>query len=413
MKKLVTLLLCLCLAFSTVGCQAGSIESTAWIDESAAKIGEDISSGQFVLDGVVYQFPMPLQQWLDNGWHISNSYDNIDEFTLGEGESSSSFELFNEDDAYVRVAVLNTTAEEVKVEQCMVNYLYLPLTEVDAVFPKGLTKRNKPADIIAAYGEPLSRGDESGSFLEALYSYVDDDAWQCYVELGAFDNDYTIDPLTSVEYSVMSFGDYWDSLVESVGTEEACKIFVDTTMKTSYWGDFTEYLEYAIDSESGATGLYESEIAYYSEFLMYYVDVNSEYVSDDIKNRFAQIARDVLAKVSWNIVDIEIDQFDEGIMTIEICPTNFLTLIDADVDAAIDQFGQKYAEVDFESMTDEEYAVVEEDYGIMVLDAIEKRVSEAGTLEAVQKQYELDIDDSVIKQEDWEEIDDVIMNIIE
>ena len=90
MKKFLMLLMCFGLmAFAACGKEK---ESTKWIDESAAMISEDLTSGQFVLDEVVYSFPMDLQYWLDNGWHISNNYDNADEFILDAGNVSNEFE---------------------------------------------------------------------------------------------------------------------------------------------------------------------------------------------------------------------------------------------------------------------------------------------------------------------------------
>ena len=61
MKKFWMLLMCMCLLMG-IGC--GSEEDTQWIDESAAMIGSEITEGQFVLDGVVYEFPMTLQYWI-------------------------------------------------------------------------------------------------------------------------------------------------------------------------------------------------------------------------------------------------------------------------------------------------------------------------------------------------------------
>ena len=60
MKKFRMLLLCIGLLILVAGCGEKK-EDTAWIDESAAKISNELTDGQFVLDGVVYTFPMSLQ----------------------------------------------------------------------------------------------------------------------------------------------------------------------------------------------------------------------------------------------------------------------------------------------------------------------------------------------------------------
>ena len=413
MKKIRMMLLCLTVALMAAGCAGGgALEDTKWIDESAAKISDEITSGEFVIDDVVYKFPMPLEDWLDNGWHISNNYDNVDEFLLEAGYTSNEFELFNEEDAYVRVSVYNDSYEAASVEDCMVYSLYMSTTEVDVVFPQGMTKRNKPADVLEAYGEPDARGDEQ-SYLEATYIFDDTAMGQCYVELGVVDNDYTIHPFTSVNYGIASFDSYWESLVRNEGEDGACKVYFDATMKASFYGDFEDYTGYAIDSEAGATELYDSEVSYFAECLPYSMDINLDYISDEDWNKMLQISKEVLAKTKWEVKNVEVNAFDQGTMTLALYPTNFFDVIYDDALAASDAFYTKYADADFESMSDEEYSAVEVEYTAMMLEVFEKHVSAAGTLDAVEKTYEIDLNNGVISQEDWVDIDDTIMNLME
>ena len=191
MKK-VRMMLCLVLvlALSFAGCSGMDLnqDDEKFIEESAAKISEELTSGQFVIDGVIYQFPMPLKDWLDNGWHVSATYDNADEFRLDPYYTSTEFELFNEDDDFVRMTVYNDSDEAAPVDECIVYSLNMSTTEVDVVLPKGMTKRNKPAEVLEAYGEPDVKNDDS-NHLEATYYFADHEMGQCYVELGIHDND--------------------------------------------------------------------------------------------------------------------------------------------------------------------------------------------------------------------------------
>lgn len=412
MKKLLAFIMSLGLAFSVVGCSSENVEDTKWIDESAAKIEKEITSGQFVIDGVVYQFPMDLQYWLDNGWHISNKYANVDEFTLEPGGICSEFELFNEDDAYVRVTVMNNSTEDAKVQDCMVSSLYMSLTEVDVVFPQGMSKRNKPDEVIKAYGEPVSRGNEA-NYVEALYYYETEDLFKCYVELGIHDNDYTINPFSNVYYGILSADQMWESYAETEGVDKACEMYIDAALEASVKGAFDNYVGDGFGTLENAETLYANELNYYAEFLMYYVEIDSNYVTEDQMNRLLEVAKEVLSKTKWEIKGIELDEFEEGTVELAIYPTDFLDVADADLDVALNEFTAKYANADFNTMTDEEYAVVENDYTELLIQAYEKNVSKAGTKDAVTKVYEIDIDNGILSSQAWSEIDEIIMDVLE
>lgn len=381
-----------------------------WIAESAEKIDKEITSGQFVLNDVVYTFPMDLQYWLDNGWHISKSYDNVDEFELEPGASCTEFELWNDDEQYVKVTVKNTSSKNAKVQDCMVNYLYMSLTEVDAIFPSGMSKRNKPADIFEAYGEPTTKEDSNG-YIEAVYSFSSEDDWNCLVELDVVDNNYTIDPFSSVKYSIIQFDSIWDEVVATEGKDVATAIFMDATMQASYWGKFEDYTKYCIDSSKGGESLYESEYEYFTETIIYYLDLDTNYLSDEMRNRIVEVAKKALSKVEWEMKDVEINTFDQGSLIIELSPTNFFTVTEAALNDAIDKFSSKYEGVDFESMSDEDYAQVEIDYTTFMIEALESCVDDFGTSKPIEKEFKINMKEAIISHDDWYAIDDLIMGI--
>lgn len=415
MKKL-RMMLCLVmvLTLSFAGCSGlnlDTMENTKWIDESAAKISEEITSGQFVIDGVIYQFPMPLKDWLNNGWQVSNSYENAEEFRLKPYHVSTDFELFNEDEAYVRVTVYNDSDKEAPIEDGIVHSLYMSTTEVDVVFPQGMTKRNKPADVLAAYGEPDTRGNEQG-YLEATYLFADDEMGQCYAELGVVDNNYTIHPFSSVKYGVISSGDFWDTMVSQKGVEEAAKFYFDAAMRASFYGDFEAYVGNNMDSVEGAQELYDAEVEYYAECLLYYIDLTEEYITADVRKRVEQVAKDVLSKVKWDVKSVDVNAFKEGTMTITLYPTDFFYVIEDDLFAASDEFQTKYFDFDYDNMTYEEYDAMEKEYTEMMVAVLEKNASSAGTLAPVERVYEVDLEETVLSDEAWEDVDDTIMDLV-
>ena len=414
MKK-VRMMLCLVLvlAMGFAGCSGAdlNLDDEKFIEESAAKISEELTSGQFVIDGVIYQFPMPLKDWLNNGWHVSATYDNADEFRLDPYYISTEFELFNEDDDFVRMTVYNDSDEAAPVDDCIVYSLYMSTTEVDVVLPKGMTKRNKPAEVLEAYGEPDVKNDDS-NHLEATYYFADDEMGQCYVELGIHDNDYTIDPFSKIKFGMIDPEEYWDVMVAQKGVEGAAKFYFDAAMKASFYADYDDYVSMNMDSLDGAKELYDAEIDYFAECLLYYIDITEEYITTDVKNRAVEVAKTVLSKVKWDVKSVDVNAFKEGTMTVTLYPTDFFYIIEEDLIAASDTFNTKYADVDYATISYEEYDALEKEYTEMMVAVLEKHAASAGTLDAVEKTYDVDLEDTVLSDAAWEDVDDTVMDLV-
>ena len=415
LRKMLCFVMVLVLAMGFVGCSGldvDSMDDEKFIEESAAKISDELTSGQFVIDGVIYQFPMPLSDWLNNGWHVSYSYDNVTDFRLEPYYTSTSFELYDEEDEkYVRMTVYNDSDKAAPIEDCIVDYLRMSTTQVDVVLPQGLTKRNKPADILAAYGEPDTKDDEK-SFKKYGYYFADDEQGQCYVELGAVENDYTINPFSDIEYVMVPAEDYWDAMVAQKGVEEAAKFYFDAAMKASFYADYEDYVSMNMDSLDGAKELYDAEIEYFAECLLYYIDITEEYMTTDVRNRVNEVSKEVLSKVKWDVKSVDVNAFKEGTMTVTLYPTDFFYIIEEDLIAASDTFNTKYADVDYETISYEEYDALEKEYTEMMVAVLEKHVASAGTLDAVEKTYDVDLEDTVLSDAAWEDVDDTIMDLV-
>lgn len=412
MKKVHIMILCavLCLQMTACGLVSGDAKKEKWIEEGAAMLGDDVRSGEFVLDGEVYSFPMELSVWLDRGWHISNSYENKDEFELEPGYESNSFELFNDDDDYVRVAVFNVSDENASLEECLVSYLYLASSEdFELVLPAGINIGSKPEDILEAYGDD-DVDDSDGSIVKAYYEYTTDDDWICIVQLDAYDNDYTINPVTHITYTIDSAVG-WAEFYENTSGVEGCTKYIDTCMRTSFYGDFTEYVENKFDTQENAEALYESEVNYYASSLIYYAGINEEMLDEATVEGFREIARQVLAKTKWEITDLSIEIGGAGTLYIDLYPTNFLDLIGEDIENAISELQTKYANINVDEITESQEAEIEQDYAEMVLNAIKGSVDEIQLKDPVSKWYFLDYNNGIVTNDDWEEIDSIIMDL--
>lgn len=406
MKRLMLTGLCLGMSVLMTACSFG--KNDEWIAEGAAMLEQDIRSGEIYINGIVYSFPCDMSDWINTGWHVSNNYENKDEFELEPGMESIEFELFNDDKQYVTVTALNMSDENAKIEDCMVSSLRVSMDpDFEVVLPKGITTSNKPAEVIEAYGEPDAKEEETG-FINAYYDYTteDEDAWICQIELSMFNNDYTNDPLTAVEFYLTD--DNWG------GSEEDVLTYIDTALRASFYGDYTEYVENMYDTEENAIALYESEIEYYAESLMYYLDMDSSLLDEATIEEYYKIAETVLSKAKWEIGTVFYNEIDlTGNIELILYPIDFLEIIDDDVDMVIAEFQNKYSDVDPNACTEEELTAIEQDYANMILAVLNERAEETKVSDPISKEYDVDYVEGVISEDDWNEIDDILMGFVE
>ena len=187
-----------------------------------------------------------------------------------------------------------------------------------------------------------------------------------------------------------------DSNWGSVANAEECAQFIDDALKASFYGDYASYVEKKFDTEDGAKELYESEVEYYSQGLMYYLGIDYETVSDEIAEGFRDLSKDILAKAKW---DTPVEDLPDGAtyggVEISMYPTDFLDIILEDAQAVADS------------------GVEGDEYAQGMLDAITPKVGEISYREPVTGNYNINLDDGVLSADDWNEIDDILMDFAE
>ncbi len=389
-------------------------DDTAWVEAGTAMISDDIRSGQLVIDGQVYTFPMQVSDFLDNGFHISNSYENVEEFELEPGSDSSSFELFSEDgEHYVRVSAYNVSQENLTVDKCMVDYLYVSASDVDLVLPGGIYKHSKPAQLQEKYEAADEWDDGESEFIKASYNFTTEDNWNCAATIGIFDNDYTIDPMANVEYSLLNDENNYSTFLNIEGGEESTRRYIDSAMKAVYYGDFDTYVQYYSDDDN-AKALHESAIEYLSSAIMAYAYMNYEDLGYNVTKNYDSIAAEVLKKVQWNIKEIAMNEDDmTGTVTIELIPTNYFEVITSAIDEALNEVLAKYEGTDIESLTESQMITMNQSLADAVLGKIAGLESQAENKAPVEKTYNIDCQNGYLSGEDWDDIHAVMMGIDE
>ena len=439
MKKLLTLMLCIVLSFSFTGCGE---EDTTWINDVAAKMSKEITSGEVYVDDDILKFPMELQDIIDQGWHITNNITNEKTFKLGVGEMTDEFLLFPDDnhEDCISVSVVNLTTGSTTVDKCSVASLSVEASEFDFVLPNGITKRSTEEDIEKAYGKAVEVA-KDGSYKVYKYTYKTEAGFACVVSLKTLNGTY---PLSEVAFSI----DFNNSFVEEQSTSEMTtssekdtttdknttvekdttteeptssnvsnavynnwKDYFDACMKVCYYNNYVSYVTQGLDTIDNAKALYQSYVEYYAKAIMEYSDVTTELVTDEIFEEYCNIAKTVLKKFKWEFSNITLLADDKYSLELVLYPTNYFDLIDSQVDAAIEEYETKYASVDFDNITDEEYAEIEIDYANMVLKAIKGSENKVELTTGIKKVYE--VTSQGLSDEQWDEIDNIIMGFAE
>ncbi len=295
------------------------------------------------------------------------------------------FEMFNDEKSseYVSMCAINLGMEPKKIEESTVSYLEVDLSNAkDALYvvlPGGITCDSTKEDVKNAYGEP---DEEDDDYFQYLYTNAD-----------GLDIEIQIDFVENVHRVIYALA---DSNWGAVTNAEECAEFINAALETSFYGEFDIYVEKNFDTLEGAQELYDSEVEYYAEGLMYYLDIDYETVDEEIADGFREVAAAVLAKFKWDapVVDL-MEGVSFGSFELTMYPTDFLDIIIEDAQAVADS------------------GIDGDEYAQGMLDAIRPKVDEISYREPITKTYDLDLDNGVISQDDWENIDDVLMDLSE
>lgn len=194
MKKRILALLLACgmvLSLGIVGGYAAEEETAAEEPaEEAAEapaeeeltLSDDLYSFQVQIEGKVYAFPMPYQDFVDAGWKIDMDEDA--EVEAHQYGSISAKQQYLEIDAYV----INLGINLAPLSECMVGgvsfdkYQFEDVPEVEILFPGGLKFGEATReDLEAAYGAPYDEY-EGSDYVELTYRYDSYQEWEFTID---------------------------------------------------------------------------------------------------------------------------------------------------------------------------------------------------------------------------------------
>lgn len=111
------------------------------------------------IEGVVYQFPCSYDAFTQNGWTISST--NYSDTTPIKGGGQDSFTMSN-NGKKILVIAYNTSGNATKIKDCLIGGVSVDAYNgVDVKLAKELTTSSTVDEVIAAYGSPNMRNDQT------------------------------------------------------------------------------------------------------------------------------------------------------------------------------------------------------------------------------------------------------------
>lgn len=190
--------------------------------------------------------------------------------------------------------------------------------------------------------------------------------------------------------------------------------YIEALMECKYNGKLDGYVaEVAGATKDEAQECHDSTVEYYAYQLMSYVDVGYDYVSDEVLEKYVDVAGRIMAKSSFTVHE-GTKVGDDYQVRVDINPININDLIHDDVAAYIDQYNAMIDGTDTSAYTDEQWDELEDQYATAVLGIIEEYVSKIGYKDTVSKVVIIEFDEEGrygISDNDWYDIDDYIVDM--
>ncbi|MBO4853832.1 MAG: hypothetical protein J5482_01635 [Oscillospiraceae bacterium] len=155
--------------------------------------------------------------------------------------------------------------------------------------------------------------------------------------------------------------------------EELAALLVQGNLDEIYLGKVSqEYLDLIGSTEEDARETYEEGLSYEAEYFADYFDI--DVLSDPLKEQIMDLYREIYSHVRYTVGNAS--KLDENtyVVKVDVEPINVMELAMDAEDTATADFFAKYADVDVESMTDEEYEAYDAEWAQAVIATVQAQV---------------------------------------
>lgn len=195
--------------------------------------------------------------------------------------------------------------------------------------------------------------------------------------------------------------------------QENVERYIEGFLQAIFHSDYEMYSEYASKEEGEI--LSAAELAYFTEGLMEYAEVDVDYVDLETMLGYVEAAEIILSAAEWEITEVEIDDEEarSGRIKMLLYPVDFFRLIEDDVDTAMSDFNAQAERLDRANrLSDDVLARMEQEYAADIRDIVDDYAFLTESLES-PKSVEFYFDFSRyrrgLSEVDWERVMDILM----
>lgn len=188
--------------------------------------------------------------------------------------------------------------------------------------------------------------------------------------------------------------------------------YMDGLLKETYLGEFDKnYMELVGIDETEAQETYETSLEAETEFFLYFYDI--EYPTDEMRQEIKDMYAEIYKHAKFEVVSAA--EQDDGSFSVKINvePINIVQLVEEDWEEIMDPFYEKYPVDVQNSMTEEEYQVMDEEWARMIVDLYLEKLPETSNLESQSTTVQLEKDTDgyyIITEEDFNRLDGMIID---
>lgn len=189
--------------------------------------------------------------------------------------------------------------------------------------------------------------------------------------------------------------------------------YIQSVMDGCYKGDLKAYTDVCDATNKEAQEVYDNTVEYYAYQLMYYNDVDSQSISEDVIDLYVELARDIMAKTKYTVNKANNVSGNYQVQ-VDIQPVDINDITYDAIEDAIDAWNSKYSAEATANFTEEQWLVAEDEYAKSVYDILRENVDKIGYKDVVSKVVIITVDKDGyygISDSDWEDIDDMVVDM--